>query len=237
MKRKWALLSFIPVFTGPLLWLVCKDWFLQHLSLSWAVTSFVMAHTLLVVALFIGLIDRLHRSLDMDNLTVLLNQPSFFRLAEAYFHLGIRHGDFFSIIMIDLDHFKKVNDQYNHLAGSAILKQIGQMIKADLRSTDLAARFGGDEFIICLPRTSLSQSRTVADRIREQIESTEFTYKNQKIHQITASFGVTTTRCCQQWKLDSVVEYADSLLYQAKKEGRNRVCAAELTEHDQLSAG
>ena len=138
--------------------------------------------------------DVLYRYLENDNLTVLLNQTSFFRKANYHYQLGTRYHDSLSIIMIDLDHFKNVNDSNNHLMGSAVLKQVGKIIQQHLRETDVAARFGGDEFVICLPRTDLEQAQIVADRIRQIIAETEYNHKSHRCH-VTASFGVCAELC------------------------------------------
>jgi diguanylate cyclase (GGDEF)-like protein len=108
-----------------------------------------------------------------------------------------------------------------------VLKQIGQLIHQDLRRTDVAARFGGDEFIAFLPRTDPERAKAVAERLRRMIEDHVFCYKDQRIR-VTASFGVATAYCYPTIALDEVVEQADHFLYEAKKNGRNRVCVGNL---------
>ena len=89
--------------------------------------------------------DFLGKVLEKDNLTVLLNQKAFWKKAESHYSLGLRYKDKISVIMIDIDHFKQVNDSNNHLVGSAVLKEVGKIIFDGLRETDVAARYGGDD--------------------------------------------------------------------------------------------
>ena len=124
--------------------------------------------------------------------------------------------------MMDLDFFKDVNDTNNHLVGSAVLKKVGYIINEGLRETDVAARFGGDEFVICLPRTDLEMAGIVAERLRSGIEATTFSYKEHNV-KVTASFGVNSMKCSSNGSVEMVTERADHLLYKAKDAGRNRV--------------
>ena len=166
-----------------------------------------------------------------DNLTILYNQPAFFDLAQRHFQIGVRYDDHLAIIMMDLDHFKKVNDSNNHLVGSALLKQVAEIIASNLRDTDIAARFGGDEFIVCLPRTSLPAARIVAERIKSTIASHEFHYQERRLH-VTASLGVAVMRCRYQYSVERLVERADKHLYAAKAAGRNALVTDQDGEVD-----
>jgi len=123
-----------------------------------------------------------------------------------------------SIIMFDLDHFKKVNDLYGHSAGDSVLREITALVKANLRDADSIGRYGGEEFLAILPKTNLDTAKSIADRIRERVESFNFT----DVGEITISMGV-----IEVFKSESkheLLKRVDSLLYQAKDEGRNRVC-------------
>ncbi len=176
--------------------------------------------------------DSLARYLEKDSLTVLLNQTAFFRQAHYLYQLGTRYDDSLAVIMLDLDDFKSVNDKNNHLVGTAVIKQVAAIIHEGLRETDIAARFGGDEFIICLPRTELDQARIVAERVRIIIESTIFKYKDKAV-QVTASFGVVAKKCVAEGNIEDVTECADRLLYEAKELGKNRVVAQHTWESSQ----
>ena len=173
--------------------------------------------------------DALYRFLELDPLTKLLNQQSFFRKTQEFIDLGQRYHDSVSIIMIDIDYFKLVNDNHSHMVGSFVLKQIGQMVAANLRKSDLAARFGGDEFIICLPRTDVERALNVAERLREAIGEAEFCYKNHNV-KVTASMGIASGLCQDRLRAEDLAEQADHLLYSAKDEGRNRICTASAEE-------
>ncbi|SMF37042.1 GGDEF domain-containing protein [Pseudobacteriovorax antillogorgiicola] len=166
--------------------------------------------------------DVLFRFLEQDNLTILLNQKAFFRKADHHYQLGVRYKDYLSVIMMDIDNFKDVNDDNNHMVGSAVLKKVGFIISEGLRETDVAARFGGDEFVICLPRTDLVMAGVVAERVRHVIEATTFTYKEFNI-KVTASFGVAAMKCTANGSVEMIAERADHLLYKAKDAGRNQV--------------
>ena len=167
--------------------------------------------------------DGLAKMLDSDHLTGLLNQRSFVRRLKEFYQLGIRHEDGFVIMMMDIDKFKKVNDEHNHLAGSKIICDVANIIHENLREYDLAARFGGDEFTVCLPRTSIDLGVRVAERIREKIRGNVFHYKNHRIR-ITTSIGVYGATAHKDLDIESILELADKELYRAKNTGRNRVC-------------
>ncbi|MDI3529854.1 MAG: two-component system, cell cycle response regulator [Thermoanaerobacter sp.] len=127
-----------------------------------------------------------------------------------------------SIIMADIDFFKEVNDTYGHLAGDEALKFFSSIIQSNIRKDDWAARYGGDEFMICLKKTDKNAACEIAERIGESIESSTIIYKDKKI-KITSSFGVYTFEGNDKSYLD-VIEKADQKLYEAKKK-RNQVMA------------
>ncbi|NRA69342.1 MAG: GGDEF domain-containing protein [Pseudobacteriovorax sp.] len=164
----------------------------------------------------------LQHDVEKDSLTILYNQNAFYQKADYHFQMGVRYRDELAIVMMDIDNFKSVNDTHSHLLGSAVLKQIAEIISSNLRETDIVARFGGDEFILCLPRTSLHDAYMVANRIRQRIEDTNFVYKKSSTH-ITISAGVASMNCTYQENIELLVEQADENLYKAKKLGRNQV--------------
>lgn len=167
--------------------------------------------------------DLLYKLIEKDSLTVLLNQRAFFRHLDAYYQIGIRYNDGIGIIMLDIDHFKQVNDQHNHLIGSDILKQFGQILAVMTRETDIVARYGGDEFIVGIPRIEdPAAALALAERIRSTIESKVFYSRGVKI-QITVSMGLVVAQCQASVTIDQLAQEADQMLYQAKKNGRNRV--------------
>jgi diguanylate cyclase (GGDEF)-like protein len=130
-----------------------------------------------------------------------------------------RRGVPMSAVMIDLDHFKRLNDQYGHSAGDAVLREVARAIMASLRTTDVACRYGGEELLVLLPDCSLDHAAQRAERLRLQIESLSNVANGQSV---TASFGVACTPDTTALPAE-LVAVADAALYQAKRLGRNRV--------------
>jgi diguanylate cyclase (GGDEF)-like protein len=142
-----------------------------------------------------------------------------------------RYCHWLSVIMCDLDHFKKVNDNYGHQVGDAVLKEFAAIIKNSIRNgVDWAVRYGGEEFVILLPETDLDGAKVVAERLRISVAATAFSSENGPFS-ITASFGVTGLNEKTPWEkltIDAIIQHADTLLYAAKDAGRNRVQIGKL---------
>jgi diguanylate cyclase (GGDEF)-like protein len=171
---------------------------------------------------------QIHRLISHDDLTGLLSSRSFFselRRESARARADERQ---FCVLMMDVDHFKDVNDTYGHLTGSKTLEEIGMCITDNLRSGDAAARFGGEEFAAFLLDAEMAQALVAAERIRSEIERTGFSVirqgKPSEKHHVTISIGVATFPSDSSDPIE-LIEMADSALYRAKREGRNRVCA------------
>lgn len=126
-------------------------------------------------------------------------------------------------IMVDLDHFKGVNDTYGHAAGDAILRQLAQRLKPAVRPYDILGRFGGEEFVLLLPHTDLERTKTTAERIRQLVRGEPFVYGEHRID-ITASLGVACTRS-DDTSMEQAIQRADDNLYVAKNAGRDRVAS------------
>lgn len=155
-----------------------------------------------------------------DFLTKLYNKRAldeFMDIKEAEFE---RYGHNFSIVMFDLDHFKKVNDNYGHGAGDAILSAFANIIKKEARSVDVIGRFGGEEFMALLSETDTKGGATFAEKVRKHVQRSKFMYKSQRI-EVTVSAGVSER--AKHTTLKAVVNSADEYLYKAKKDGRNQV--------------
>jgi diguanylate cyclase (GGDEF)-like protein len=131
---------------------------------------------------------------------------------------NLRYQTSFSILMIDIDDFKKINDTYGHLVGDAVLRALVTCIEMRLRDMDVICRWGGEEFIVILPDTSQSEAEKVAQTLRASVESFDF----EKVVRVTISIGVATTKDVHQ-SIDSMIKKADDALYEAKKSGKNRV--------------
>ena len=154
-----------------------------------------------------------------DSLTGCVNRRSFEQQLERDLRLATRMRQPVSLIMLDVDHFKRVNDTHGHDAGDAALRFLADVLRDELRAVDTAARYGGEEFAVILPQASLDGATVVADRLRARLENTEI----PGIGHITASFGIATFPIHASSR-DGLVTTADQALYAAKHTGRNRVC-------------
>ena len=152
-----------------------------------------------------------------DSLTGIPNRLYFDQQIEANMRSAQRYGMAFSLIMLDLDYFKQVNDHHGHTVGDRVLREFGQIVKQQLRLTDQFARWGGEEFIIATPHTQLNDALIVAERIRVAIAQYDFS----TVGQVTASIGVIEYRAGET--VITVLERVDNALYRAKANGRNRV--------------
>ncbi len=157
-----------------------------------------------------------HQSVT-DPLTNIYNRRFFMEILEQEAERTKRNKKPFSLIMFDLDHFKNVNDHFGHTAGDKVLKKVADTVKGRIRKTDYFARWGGEEFIILLPETSLNNAANLAEELRRQISIMEL----ENIGRVTASFGVAEYRYTDT--IDTVLLRVDNILYEAKNNGRNCV--------------
>jgi diguanylate cyclase (GGDEF)-like protein len=180
------------------------------------------------VALAIKTPDLYTRAVE-DALTKLATKRHFRTQLELHGGLARRHGDPLALIMIDIDHFKRINDTYGHLTGDLILRGVAEVIQQNLRRTDSAAysayRYGGEEMSVILPKTDLARALEVAERLRRQIEARVFAGASREEIRITVSLGVAPFTP-EMTEVDHLVAAADKALYAAKEGGRNRVCRA-----------
>ena len=159
-----------------------------------------------------------------DDLTGLHNTRYMKEIFEGIFELVHRYDRPLSVVMLDLDHFKDVNDRNDHLVGSTVLKEMGRVLKRHTRKSDIRIRYGGDEFVIVMPETGANVATKVAERIREKLERLSMTVHSDYVVKITASLGVATfsrRRHSAYWEL---LREADIAMYEAKRCGRNKVC-------------
>lgn len=161
----------------------------------------------------------LARQASVDPMTQALNRPSFTERAGIELLRSGRHRYKLSLVMVDLDHFKAINDTYGHAAGDQVLSIFGDMTRSCLRTMDLFGRWGGEEFLLLLPDTGPAGAKRVSERIRASLEACTFPCGAQ----VTASFGVAARRAGE--RLATLVDRADAAMYQAKQSGRNRVVA------------
>ena len=153
-----------------------------------------------------------------DSLTGAFNRGMIFKIMNAEYERYKRYKKSFSVVMIDLDHFKVVNDTYGHSAGDRVLVLSSAIINDNIRSTDFFGRYGGEEFIILLPETSANGAAVIAENLRDLIASNDFS----PAESITISCGVAEIMDSAE-TLEDIISRADSNLYRAKKLGRNRV--------------
>ena len=159
---------------------------------------------------------------DRDGLTRIFNRQSFEERLVYEIKRRRRYNHDLALLMVDLDHFKSVNDTYGHKAGDMVLQKVGEILTNTFRTTDLAARYGGEEFVVLLPHTSEDSAWKLAERVREHIESCEFSFED-KTFSITASIGVASVEGGALTSDDDLIIKADKALYQAKNNGRNMV--------------
>lgn len=166
---------------------------------------------------------------ETDELTGLFNKRAFGKFMNREVAKAIRYSHAFSIIMIDADGLKAVNDEHGHESGDKLIREVANTIQHNLRDTDILARYGGDEFIVFLPETTTAQARDVAERVRNA--AVNITYSaNRKRIPVTVSIGVASYPEDTS-NADDVVDRADRALYASKQQGRNRVtCFAEIRD-------
>ncbi len=165
-----------------------------------------------------------------DPLTALKNRRFFDERLHEEFRRAQRYGDFLSLIMIDLDHFKTVNDRFGHVAGDEVLRQAAALIRASIRDPDICSRYGGEEFAVILPKTPMSGALAVAERIWRELRGREYAIPaagNSEAGatvRIAASLGVAFYPSKDISSGEALLRFADQALYQAKRAGRDTIC-------------
>jgi diguanylate cyclase len=155
-----------------------------------------------------------------DALTGLPNREAYDERLEQEVTRLKRYGNKLSLMVCDIDLFKRINDNYGHLAGDKVLKIIAKSLQVNIRDSDFIARFGGEEFVALMPETSKEEAKLVAEKLRQKIENSPFSFKKEPV-QITISFGI--SEFAQDETADEVFSRADKALYEAKDNGRNQV--------------
>jgi len=154
-----------------------------------------------------------------DELTGLFNRRFIFQLLESEWDRARRFGDPLSVILVDIDHFKSLNDTYGHLMGDEVLRRVAAVLEESIRRTDTAGRYGGEEFLILLPKTDEVEAMVVAEKIRQTLENHEMPVDRA----VTVSGGVCSTKHELGDRSADLVAAADSMLYRAKNQGRNQI--------------
>jgi len=168
----------------------------------------------------IKLFEKIQRQATTDGLTGLANHKRFYEILERELWRSRRYGGQISLIMMDVDNLKKINDAYGHRAGDKVIRQISRKIRECIRQIDTAARYGGDEFVIILPNTSLADATVVAERMVEAVSNSPVTWKKEQIR-LSISIGVDQDDA--DTNPEDITSRSDEALYTAKQAGKNTV--------------
>jgi diguanylate cyclase (GGDEF)-like protein len=171
--------------------------------------------------------DELEKQARRDSLTGLLNRREILRLAEQELARARRQGTPVSLLMLDLDDFKSINDQFGHPAGDDVLRHVAEVMTHAIRQTDQVARFGGEEFVVLLPDTPEANAWHLANKLRQKLADTPASKLGTPV---TVSIGLACMAAGSPLGLDALIQHADQALYQAKNEGRNRTVAAKVPD-------
>ena len=206
----------------------------QHIALVVLILIYIPVTLLLSKAIYNGhliniqtnkklqeSVEELHKLSMIDNLTNIYNRRYFFEVAENLLSIAIREKKKASLLMMDIDFFKKINDTYGHHAGDFVLIGTVQEIEKIMRRSDIFARIGGEEFTILLHDTSIEGAKVIAEKIRSTIESKDFEY-NELTIKLTLSIGISEVNQ-QNTSIENLYKEADKKLYSAKENGRNQI--------------
>jgi diguanylate cyclase (GGDEF)-like protein len=178
---------------------------------------------------------RVYDAAMRDGLTGMLNRKALDERLASEWAFAMRHVTPLSFVLLDIDGFKAINDQYGHLAGDEVIREIAARLARALRTEDVLGRYGGEEFVVVARDIALEQAGQLAERLRRTIASDPIAFDEQRIV-VTASFGVSSITCCGEDKdARRLIEIADSRLYAAKRAGRNQVVASGGIFHERPS--
>jgi two-component system, cell cycle response regulator len=165
--------------------------------------------------------EEMERLANYDLLTGLYNRRAIMSKLDEHIKCGRRYREQISLLMLDIDDFKQINDRYGHIWGDNTLAKVATLLRTSIRETDIAGRYGGDEFIIILPYTDLKYSHMIAERVRKTVQLTKIEKSDEESFCVTLSGGVST------WADNddsySLISRADTALYKAKNNGRNKI--------------
>ncbi|MFV2054918.1 MAG: diguanylate cyclase [Thiohalomonadales bacterium] len=167
----------------------------------------------------------LREQANTDSLTKLANRRFFFQSATSSIAQMHRQNEHFSMIMLDIDHFKRINDTYGHQAGDYVLVELAKVLTSMVREGDIVGRMGGEEFMVACPYTNRLAAIVLSERLRKSVESSEFYFESNSMP-VTISLGV-AAKTSGADDIDKLIAVADSRLYIAKQKGRNRICASD----------
>lgn len=166
--------------------------------------------------------EEIYRLMTMDGLTQVHNKRFFDEMLDREFSRARRYGGTFGLLLFDIDHFKQINDTFGHLAGDAVLRQLGTLVRSQVRRDDVVARVGGEEFGVITPEVGVHGCRELARKLNRLVDDSTFEFDGARID-VTISCGVTEWEKSMQ-STQALMQAADERLYEAKRTGRNRVC-------------
>jgi diguanylate cyclase (GGDEF)-like protein len=201
------------------------SWVLSLGAIPLLASALILAIFAFVVAEWRDREEQLKALCKTDYLTGVHNRRSFMELAELEFSRARRYGSALSIVMVDVDYFKRVNDSYGHGVGDEVLKLVAGVLAAELRRHDIVARYGGEEFALLLAETPAEPARVLAERCRRRIEAAVLKAAAVTVR-VTASVGIAAYPRPGVERVSQLIDRADEALYQAKEAGRNRVALA-----------
>jgi diguanylate cyclase (GGDEF)-like protein len=169
--------------------------------------------------------ERIRHLSQTDELTGMYNRRFLQPRLDEEFARATRYGKTLACLLLDIDHFKKINDSYGHQAGDEVLRQVAEVIRSHVRKSDLAVRYGGEEFLIILFENDRAGALRVAERIRSDVESRQFTWRSGSLR-VTISSGLAVFPDAAIQSSNDFVKCADAALYEAKASGRNMVCVS-----------
>ena len=247
-RTRWLLAGSFFVLSFGLLWLGFTAWFEPEVILPTSGTSLTpgpalfACYAVTIASSFAFILMHKERAdretyelATTDPLTGVYNRRTFKELAEPQLSRSRRAKLPVSLLMLDLDHFKRINDTYGHLGGDDVLKAFAELIRGCLRKEDLLARYGGEEFVVLLPGSSQASAAALAERIREGVSALPIKANNH-LARVTVSIGAASEAGDTLPSLEAMLGRADEALYQAKREGRNRVVALQM-QHESPVAG
>jgi len=169
-------------------------------------------------------LEQLRGRVGVDFLTELPNRQRLDEQMREYMNRAERYGQKFSIVVLDIDHFKSINDEHGHQAGDRVLRAIGQLLAENKRASDFLARYGGEEFVLLLPETALDNAATIAQKFCDRVRARNFQFQTQPIR-LTLSAGIGEVAPGRD-TAESLFARVDKALYDAKNGGRDRVCVS-----------
>lgn len=165
-----------------------------------------------------------------DDVTALYNQRFLYRRLEEEFERARRYGNPLSVMMLDLDHFKSVNDAHDHLFGSQVLRRVGEIFRFGVRAVDVLVRYGGDEFLVLMPNTPAHEAVPLAERLRKMLEEQDVG-DGLRSYKVTVSIGIAELGACGAESSQVLLRAADNAMYLAKHRGRNQVAQWDAAMH------